>query len=405
MILPPIIPNENLRAEELYKFDILDTPYEEEYDDIVRLASNICNTSISTITLIESSRQWFKAKVGLEDRETSRDVSFCAHAIASKTDIFEIEDATKTEAFFDNPLVTGNPNIRFYAGVPLVTSNGYKLGTLCVIDTKPKLLTPDQIFALKVLGVQVMKLLELRIAYKQVEQKRIVQQQQIEMLNKVIAVIAHDVRSPVASLKTVVELANSEVLSNEEVKELTVMSEKQLDGTLELLNDLLEWGHVQLLAQKEEEAALVNLYEIVEDKHRKFETTLSIKGNTLVNAIDKNFELKCNEGVIRFILRNLISNANKFTLNGLITVSAVVENKMNIIKVADTGVGMTEAVINKILATDNKYTSLGTNNEKGTGLGIMLIKDFVSKMNGEINFESGLQKGTTAIIKIPQFIS
>lgn len=405
MILPPIIPNENLRAEELYKFDILDTPYEEEYDDIVRLASNICNTSISTITLIESSRQWFKAKVGLEDRETSRDVSFCAHAIASKTDIFEIEDATKTEAFFDNPLVTGNPNIRFYAGVPLVTSNGYKLGTLCVIDTKPKLLTPDQIFALKVLGVQVMKLLELRIAYKQVEQKRIVQQQQIEMLNKVIAVIAHDVRSPVASLKTVVELANSEVLSNEEVKELTVMSEKQLDGTLELLNDLLEWGHVQLVAQKEEEAALVNLYEIVEDKHRKFETTLSIKGNTLVNAIDKNFELKCNEGVIRFILRNLISNANKFTLNGLITVSAVVENKINIIKVADTGVGMTEAVINKILATDNKYTSLGTNNEKGTGLGIMLIKDFVSKMNGEINFESGLQKGTTAIIKIPQFIS
>lgn len=402
MIFPNTISNEKQRAEELYRFDILDTPYEDEYDDIVKLASSICNTPISAITLVESSRQWFKAKVGLEDSETSRNVSFCAHAIAANTDLYEVEDASQSEIFFDNPLVTGNPNIRFYAGVPLVSSNGFKLGTLCVIDTKPKLLTPDQIFALKVLGTQIMKLLELRIAYKKVEQKRKAQQQQIEMQNKIIAVIAHDVRSPVASLKTVVELANSEVLSNEEVRELTVMSEKQLDGTLELLNDLLEWGQVQLLAQKEEENTLVNLYEIVKDKYRKFETTLALKGNTLVNAIDKNFELKCNEGVIRFILRNLISNANKFTLKGLITVSAVVENKKSIIKVADTGVGMSQAVISKILANDSKYTSLGTNNEKGTGLGIMLIKDFILKMNGEINFESELQKGTTVIVQIPQ---
>lgn len=402
MIFPNTISNEKQRAEELYRFDILDTPYEDEYDDIVKLASSICNTPISAITLVESSRQWFKAKVGLEDSETSRNVSFCAHAIAANTDLYEVEDASQSEIFFDNPLVTGNPNIRFYAGVPLVSSNGFKLGTLCVIDTKPKLLTPDQIFALKVLGTQIMKLLELRIAYKKVEQKRKAQKQQIEMQNKIIAVIAHDVRSPVASLKTVVELANSEVLSNEEVRELTVMSEKQLDGTLELLNDLLEWGQVQLLAQKEEENTLVNLYEIVKDKYRKFETTLALKGNTLVNAIDKNFELKCNEGVIRFILRNLISNANKFTLKGLITVNAVVENKKSIIKVADTGVGMSQAVISKILANDSKYTSLGTNNEKGTGLGIMLIKDFILKMNGEINFESELQKGTTVIVQIPQ---
>lgn len=402
MIFPPDIPNEKQRLDAIYQLDILDTAYEDEYDDIVKLASSICGTPISTITLVESSRQWFKAKVGLKDRETSRNVSFCAHAIAANTELYEVEDATKSEIFFDNPLVTGDPNIRFYAGVPLVSANGLKLGTLCVIDNKPKQLTPDQVFALKVLGTQVMKLLELRIAYKNVEKKRKAQQQQIEMQNKIIAVIAHDVRSPLASLKTVVELANNESLSAEEVRELTIMSEKQLDGTLELLNDLLQWGQVQLMAQNEVEDLYINLYAVVADKVKKFETALALKGNTLVNDVTEGFELKANEGIIRFILRNLISNANKFTSNGSVTISAVQEKGKAIIKVTDTGIGMTQEVIAKILETRSKYTSLGTNNEKGTGLGIMLTKDFIKQMNGELTFESEPGKGTTVIIQIPQ---
>lgn len=402
MIFPPILPNEKQRLDAIYQLDILDTPYEDEYDDIVKLASSICNTPISTITLVESSRQWFKAKVGLTDRETSRNSSFCAHAIATNTDLYEVEDATKSEIFFDNPLVTGNPNIRFYAGVPLVNANGLKLGTLCVIDNKPKQLTTEQAFALKVLGTQVMKLLELRIAYKQVEKKRRAQQQQIEMQNKIIAVIAHDVRSPLASLKTVVELANNESLSAEEARELTIMSEKQLDGTLELLSDLLQWGQVQLTAQSEIEDIYINLYEIVAGKIKKFETSLALKGNQLINAVPEGFELKANEGIVQFILRNLISNANKFTSNGTITISAVNEKGKSIIKVADTGVGMTQEVIAKVLETRSKYTSLGTSNEKGTGLGIMLTKDFIQQMNGEITFESEPGKGTTVIIQIPQ---
>ena len=148
MIFLPQLPNEKQRLDAIYQLDILDTPYEDEYDDIVKLASSICNTPISAITLVESSRQWFKAKVGLEDRETSRNISFCGHAIAANTDLYQVEDATKSEIFFDNPLVTGNPNIRFYAGVPLVNANGLKLGTLCVIDNKPKQLTTSLDFKL-----------------------------------------------------------------------------------------------------------------------------------------------------------------------------------------------------------------------------------------------------------------
>ena len=192
------------RLKELYKFDILDTPYEYEFDDIVKLASLLCNTSISTITLIDSSRQWFKAKVGLENRETSKEVSFCSYAIAANTDLYQVEDATKSIIFENNPLVTCNPNIRFYAGVPLVSSNGFSLGTLCVIDSQPKVLTTEQIFALKVLGNQVMKLLELRITNQQLEITKQKLQKQVELQNKIISIIAHDVRNPVASLKSII---------------------------------------------------------------------------------------------------------------------------------------------------------------------------------------------------------
>ena len=180
------------------------------------------------------------------------------------------------------------------------------------------------------------------------------------------------------------------------------MSEKQLDGTLELLNDLLQWGQVQLMAQNEVEDVYIYLHTILSDKIKKFESSLALKGNALVNAVPQGFELKANEGVIRFILRNIISNANKFTANGSITISALNEKGKAIIKVADTGVGMTQEVIAKVLETRSKYTSLGTSNEKGTGLGIMLAKDFIKQMNGELNFESEPGKGTTVIIQIPQ---
>ena len=122
MIAAPIPADEHLRLRKLYESDLLDTPNETEFDDIVRLASQICQMPISLISLVDANRQWFKAKVGLNVEETGRDISFCGHAI-SQLDIFEVPDARVDERFHDNPLVTDFPSIRFYAGVPLVTQN------------------------------------------------------------------------------------------------------------------------------------------------------------------------------------------------------------------------------------------------------------------------------------------
>jgi len=391
--------SEAQRLEELYRFEILDTPYEDEFNDIVKLASTICNTSISTISLIESSRQWFKAKIGLEDRETSRDVSFCTHAIAANTDLYQIEDATKTDLFSNNPLVTGSPNIRFYAGVPLVSSNGFSLGTLCVFDSKPKTLTDEQRFALKVLGNQVMKLLELRIMNKKLELGKRRQQHQIELQNKIISIIAHDVRNPVASLKNIIELSNSKIISEEETRELTNMAEKQLDGVLELLEDLLDWGKIQLNAQTAIRFETVHLHELVSDIFKRHEGVLFVKGNKLINLVDEDLFIHADINALRFIIRNLIANSNKFTSNGSISVYAHKSDKKVLITISDTGVGMTKETIQKVMSDNSNHSSLGTNNEIGTGLGITLTKDFVDLMNGKMWMESEVGQGTVVYLE------
>ncbi|HWH69531.1 MAG TPA: GAF domain-containing protein [Candidatus Sulfotelmatobacter sp.] len=157
----PVPHNEKQRLNVLWQYEVLDTVPEAVFDDLTELAAQICEAPIALLSLVDENRQWFKAKVGTTLKETSRDISFCAHAI-TQPGLFIVPDATKDQRFADSSLVTADPKIRFYAGAPLITPDGYALGTLCVIDKVPRQLRPDQQQALLTLARHVVSQLELR---------------------------------------------------------------------------------------------------------------------------------------------------------------------------------------------------------------------------------------------------
>jgi len=162
LITPPIPQDEALRLQTLREYDILDSLEEQAFNDITFLASWICSAPIAVITLIDTDRQWFKAKVGVQATQTPREHAFCAHAILEPQTVLVVNDATADPRFSGNPLVTGEPRIRFYAGAPLVAPNGQALGTMCVVDQHPRDIDADRVMALQALSRQVMSQMELR---------------------------------------------------------------------------------------------------------------------------------------------------------------------------------------------------------------------------------------------------
>ncbi len=198
---PGLHSREEERLAALRSYGILDTPREADFDDVVKILAEVCDAPFSTITLIDESRQWHKAAYGIGDlRETHRDVAFCSHTILQDADMLIVPDATKDPRFADNPFVTANPNLRFYAAALLRTEGGLPLGTVCVVDYKPRLLDARQTHILQLMARQVMAQISLR---REVTERRAAQSQQ----QLLIAELHHRVKNTLATVQAVIQLS------------------------------------------------------------------------------------------------------------------------------------------------------------------------------------------------------
>lgn len=406
MQFPSVPENETDRLLELYRYEILNTQAEEDFDDIVKLASEICQVPISTITLIDAHRQWHKAKKGIEGDEAERNITFCAHTIL-QDDLMEVPDAQSDSRFSDNPLVLSDPHIRFYAGMPLFSSGGYKIGTLCVIDRVPRKLTESQAFALRVLASQVIKLFDLRLKNREIEaQNKFISEQQTKLTelgaiqNKIISIISHDIRGPIASLQSILALRRQQVMTAAEASTLMETAEVQISQTLGLLGSLVEWAAI-LRNSGQTEVVSVRLHDMVKEELNNLQFAMRAKQNMPILLVPEDITVLADMHMLRFVIRNLLSNANKFTDNGTISIAAQLISGSVKISISDTGTGMSDEISNQLFKPEKRTSRPGTRNEAGSGVGLLLSNEFAVKMGSAISVFSEPGKGSSFYLTLP----
>ena len=411
----PIPSNELERLAALRAYDILDTLPEKAFDDLTRIAGQICQTPVVLVSLLDGERQWFKSRIGMEDVETAREVSFCAHAILDQIHVLTVPDATKDPRFADNPLVTGDFHLRFYAGAPLVSSTGHAVGALCVIDHVARQLSDAQRDALEVLGRQIVAQMELRrglvVMRRQVEQE-IIDRRRAELERETataaakaraefLAVMSHELRTPMNGVIGMTELMFATDLSEEQRDYLETI---QLSGNalLAVINDILDFSSI--------DAGRIRLDSKPLEVRRCLDEAVQVLAN---EAAGKRLGLRCqvdeavpswvmaDAGRLRQVLLNLIANAVKFTESGevVVRVSALPPQSLRI-EVVDSGIGISAQGLTRLFSAFSQLDASSTRRHGGTGLGLVISKRLVELMGGGISVVSQPGVGTTFTVTL-----
>jgi len=394
----PIPENEADRLAVLQSYNILDTVEEADFDELTILASTICQTPIALISLVDAERQWFKAHTGLNARETPKEQSFCAHAIASFDDIMIIDDARKDERFADNPLVTGDPKIVFYAGVPLINEDGYALGSLCVIDRQQKILSDEQVQALKILAKQVIDKLELRRKILALQAANHELRDANIFIQKFASMAAHDIKNPLSSILLTSQALKIRLqkLEDEGCTRLIDLNITSTSRLTTLLDEMLAYSKTpSLLLSKKANIDLNNTL-------KKIISMVKVPENFEINIPEEKHQLNLSAVAFEQIFINLLSNAIRYNDKdrGIIHIRFAHDDDFYRFEVEDNGIGIASEYHEKIFSNNFTLKITDRYNDKGTGIGLSTVKDLVKALKGSIHVKSTLGEGATFFITI-----
>ncbi len=382
--------NEQERLRELQELYILDTLPEADFDDITRLAAEISQTPVSLVGLIDAERQWFKSKHGIEADEISREQAFCTHTISAAGEPLIVNDLSKDDRFRNNPLVTGDPHILFYAGFPLVTHSGHAVGTLCVWDHAPKKLSDQQVRTLKALAHQLVTQLELRKKILQVKRHNSELQRAYADLEKFSSIASHDLKSPLNNIISITHLlkdgygAKLDHDGNEYIDYLNTAA-YELSG---LVSGILHYSRSSQITMDNKECFGVT--EIIEEVKK----LLQLKPNCTVTYDNGVESIYTSRIAVKQILLNLIQNGIKYNdkENIIIGISASEDLSYYHFTVTDNGMGIAEEHLDKIF---DLFETVDKSEGHSTGIGLAVVKRLVEKLGGEISVTSTPGSGTT----------
>jgi len=385
MIPAPFPDNETERQRWLDELQILDTPEEQAYDDLTFLAAQICRTPIALVSLVDRDRQWFKSHHGLGARETPRALAFCAHAILDDQPLV-VEDSLKDERFRDNPLVTGEPHVKFYAGAPLILRKDIRVGTLCVIDNHARRLDEAQRQALQAIARQVVSQLELRLQLGALARLDHTKDEFISMVN-------HELRTPLTSINGALSLLRNQVAAALPAAAMQLVDVAYRNGErlLNIVNDILdvsklEAGQMEMhMGPIDLEPFLAKAVELNRPYCESYGCRLQLKPAHAGCAP----RVTGDEQRLLQVMNNLISNAAKFTHAGdTVEVSFRHEGDQTQVEVTDHGAGIPQER-QKDLFTKFKQLSRESNAKApGTGLGLSICKLILEQHGGSIACES-----------------
>lgn len=384
MVKPEIPKNEQTRLEVLNSFNVLDTLEEKEYDAITRIAAEICDTPMALVSLVDKDRQWFKSHHGIDATETPRELAFCAHAINSPNSLLIVNDANKDDRFYDNPLVTSGPTVQFYAGAPLNTKEGASIGTLCVIDTKPRqAFTEKQQACLKDLADQVIAQLELR--KQNIQQKLINEELRIknDQLKHLSYRLAHDMKTPLLGISSMVAFINEDyddLLKDTEIPSYLGTIDNRVEYMEALINGIINYNSITNAEIKLEKFNVTKELQQVLHKHSDIHNVKLqlINCDQIINQSLNSFDQ---------IFRDLFSNSLKFA-NSPSTEIIVTFNEdqgFYYFTYEDNGPGIAEKYWKKVFGL---FEKLGTDDAKDTGIGLTTIKTLIEKLGGQIRINN-----------------
>lgn len=420
----PIPFDEVQRLASLQALDILDTPPEPAFDRITRLVSRQFDVPISLISLIDPARQWFKSKVGLDVDETPREYSFCQFAIMDNR-IMQVPDATKDRRFADNPLVLGDPEIRFYAGAPLVTRNGFRLGTLCLIDTKPRdALSEAQQAQLRDFADLVIGEMELRRLRRLLgAESQGISQEVAGALNSlrhaeeelshqaqmdVIAHVAHELRTPLSAMLGFAEIIRREFFGPIEDDRYPAYASKIENcghHLLSVLNGMMDLARAEKGGLRLQES-VIDPQSVAHQAVELSQPELDRFGATATISSDlKDPRLLADHHQLTQMLINLIGNAARHVAKGseIAIVTAQRADGGLDISVADPGCGMTEAEVRQALAPFSRGDDSEARHPSGLGVGLPLTKRLIEMHGGVLAIDSKRGEGTRVTLRFPAY--